>query len=1182
MKKLLNITRRRRPVFKFDLKMKLSILLLLLTFFSLKANDSYAQRTKISLNLHNIPVGQLIDEIESSTEFQFVYKIEDVDLTRTVSVNADNERIDDILNQVFGNTQTTFNLNDRRIYLVRRRGVPIPDPLKVEMPHPVIQFIINGTIKDQDGNPLPGANVVEKGTTNGVTADFDGNFSIEVSNSNVILVVSYIGFASKEIPVNGQSNLSVTLEESAAGLDEVVVVGYGTQKKTDLTGAVSSIDTEQLENSVSPNIDQRLQGMAAGVLVTTDSNQPGGGISIRIRGNSSISAGTEPLYVIDGVPIESSNEGSIAGYGPSVSPLSMLNPNDIANIEILKDASSTAIYGASGSNGVVLITTKSGRNDGQSRISFNTSTTFNKVAKRLDVLNGKQYMEASNQGVFNDFGYTYHDVLTLGDGSELSDVYTWLGTVEDVEANERFHYTQQEMDTLPSNNWQDQIYKTGVMKQNQLSLEGGDPSLKYFFSLGHTDLEGVIGGSDFERLSLRVNLSKKLGKFTLGETANLTRTESNYIRTEGEQQISGVGSIINAALRYRPVTPVIDDDGEFSLEHEITNPLALTQIITNKAKRLRLFGSVFAQFDFTDNLFAKSTVGYSLSQNQDNFYAPKVGSYIGQLNEGVARLGYGNNRTITFTNMLNYHNDFGKNSMNLTAVHETRETELSSLLNAASGFNNDNLRENDLSSASSIDPPKNSLLNSSIESYLLRVNYNYDQRYLVTLSGRYDGSSRFGANNKWALFPSAAFSWNAQNEKFLQSADWLNQLKFRVSYGEVGNQNIDLYGSLSPLSSDLAIIGGSTVVGFSPNSIANKDLQWERKKQTNIGLDIGVWNGKISGSIELYKDKTDQLLIAKRIPTSSGYSTILSNLGSLENKGLELTLNTINVSNENFSWNTSFNISFPKNKILDMGGDEEYFAGLNTTHIRETQILRVGAPIGFFSGFLRNGIAKTDEDLPYTINGSSSYGSYMYKDISGPEGVPDGIVDTTYDRTVIGNAIPDFHGAMTNTASYKNFSLSFMFQGSYGNDIMNLTKALVTQGGFQQNSLTDVLDAWAPTVVDAITGAIVNQGNPDGEVSILGLAKKPDETNDSYVEDGSYLRLKNVQISYSFPKDIFSTLGVSNLEMYLRGTNLLTITDYSGFDPETNSMGNGSLSIGHDYFGYPQSKAYTIGLNVIF
>ena len=462
MKKLLNITRRRRPVFKFDLKMKLSILLLLLTFFSLKANDSYAQRTKISLNLHNIPVGQLIDEIESSTEFQFVYKIEDVDLTRTVSVNADNERIDDILNQVFGNTQTTFNLNDRRIYLVRRRGVPIPDPLKVETIHPVLQFMINGTIKDQDGNPLPGANVVEKGTTNGVTADFDGNFSIEVVDDNAVLLVSYIGFGTKEVPIDGQSNIDIVLEEAAAGLDEVVVVGYGTVKKGDVTGAVSTVSEEDITALPTTDVQQALKGRSAGVRVIQSSGQPGSSVQIQIRGGNSYLGDNNPLYVVDGFPITGS--------------IDFLNPSDIQTIDILKDASATAIYGSRGANGVVMITTKGGKKGEQGRVDFQSYYGVQEVLGTYDLMNSSQFAAYANE-------------RAVAEGDELPF----------------------DLNNLPNidTDWQDVIFRTAPIQSHTLTFSGGNERSSYSLSANYFDQQGTILNSSQQRGSVRLSLNQK-------------------------------------------------------------------------------------------------------------------------------------------------------------------------------------------------------------------------------------------------------------------------------------------------------------------------------------------------------------------------------------------------------------------------------------------------------------------------------------------------------------------------------------------------------------------------------------------------------------------------------------------------------------------------------------------------
>ncbi len=956
-------------------------------------------------------------------------------------------------------------------------------------------------------------------------------------------------------------------------------------RKSDLTGAVSTVDSEALQLSLSSNIDQKLQGLAAGVLVTSDSNQPGGGVSIRIRGASSINAGNEPLYVIDGVGIDNSTGSTGGTVGNYISPLSSLNPDDIESIEVLKDASSTAIYGARGSNGVVLITTKQGK-EGKNTVNFRTTWGVSEITKRMNTLNGPEYVSARKEAIRNSFGYTFHESLTTESGI-LNNVFTWNGTEEMYEKNVENSLSSAGISEPPRNtNWQDEVFVNGMSQNSSLDFSGGSNGSNYFISLGRNDVKGIVRNSDFARTSLRVNMNRKIGKLTIGERISISDIKANFIRTEGERQNAGVGSIIAAALRYRPTSPISvkDETGDeiFTQEILMTNPILMTTLVTNETNNLRVNGNVFGQYQLNSDLYFKTTVGFDFSNNRDQFYAPSKNHYLGSLSGGYAKIGSSQGRQFTNTNMLNYSKSIDVHRVNATAVNEVIWARSDRMLNIVSGFPNDNLREYDLSSGTNVSPPNNYTQDFSLASFLGRVNYNYDDRYLVTGSARYDGSSRFGVNNKWAFFPSVSVAWRITKEDFMDNVNILNNLKLRVSYGVVGNQNIALYSSTSPLASTTYILNHSTVTGYYPSRVANPSLRWERKKQFNVGLDFGILQNRINGSVEYYQDRTDDLLINKPIPAASGYSRIAANLGEIENRGLEFSFNGVVIQKNKFSWNTNFNVSFPKNKVLNLGGLEAFPAGIQSDGARlsQTQRLIVGEALGQFWGFRKTGIAKTPDDLSNTYTGL--LGNYTYEDISGPDGIPDGKIDNAYDKVIIGDANPDIFGGFTNEFRYGNWGLVLFFQGTYGNDIMNVTRAVMTTGGISANQYTDVLDAWQPRVVDGTTGAVVKEGNPDGKMTILSNTAVPDETNDGYLEDGSYLRLKNLSFSYSLPKSICRKIGASVIQLSVTGTNLWTLTNYSGYDPETDSQRNGSLAFGHDYFGYPQNVSYSFGVNLTF
>ncbi|NJN24789.1 MAG: TonB-dependent receptor [Cyclobacteriaceae bacterium] len=998
---------------------------------------------------------------------------------------------------------------------------------------------------DQEG--LPGVNVLVKGTLLGTVTDVNGNYSIDVPGSESILVFSSVGYIKEEVTVGNSTVVDITLMPDITALEEIVVIGYGEVRKSDLTGSVASVDIEDMNKMTKTSLDQSLQGMAAGVLVTQNSAQPGGGTSIRIRGTTSLTGGNEPLYVIDGIPIEVASNGSGANFGPALNPMSLLNPDDIQNIEILKDASSTAIYGARGSNGVVLITTKQGTTN-DTKVTFSASYGIQDVATNLEVLNAPQFMEVVNQALLND---------NNGDESIASSQELW--------------YTQDEKDSIGQGvDWLDQVLTTGNVQNYQVSVTGGKDKLRYYLSIGHNINNGIVKNSNFQRTSIRLNLNSQATK-RLGIGGNLTVSDvgSSFIRTEGDRQNAGVSSVMYSALRYRPTKPIFlsEEDDEFAVDQEVSNPLALVEKVTNTTNRLAVIGNLYGEYQILEGLKFKTTGAFNYNSSRDNFYAPQEGTYLGAINGGIGRVGFFNRSNLTNTNALNYNKTIGNHRINAVGVFEIIYDELYRVLDEGAGFVNDNLREHDLSSASNASKPRNYTEEWGLVSYLARINYSYADKYLFSASGRYDGSSRFGENNKYAFFPSASAGWVVSNEAFMENLDFLSQLKIRVSYGVVGNQSIPLYSSTSPFASDAYVLNNSLVTGFHSSRIANPDLRWEQKVQTNFGIDFSFLEGRISGTTEYYKDVTKDLLLAKRVPISSGYSNVISNIGSIENSGFEFSLNTVNI-NRQFSWRTSFNISFPKTLVKSLGEDQFLLAGYTDFIIKNSQIVQVGEPLGQFYGYINEGIAQTADDVPYTL-GNTFIGDYKFRDISGPEGVPDGLISQEFDKVVIGNANPDFFGGITNSMSYKNLEFSFFFQGTFGNDIMNVNKAFIESSKPNSNLLVSALDAWTPT-------------NTDAEVRMLSFKNVDVDANTRYVEDGSYLRLKNVTLAYNLPGEITSRLGLTNVQLSLSGQNLLTFTKYSGMDPEVDAFRNNSLSFGHDVFGYPQSRIISGGFSVTF
>lgn len=1006
-------------------------------------------------------------------------------------------------------------------------------------------FRVNGIVKDVDGMPIPAVNVIEKGTKNGIQTDFDGKFTIETNSGDAVLIFSSVGLQTKQVKVNSKSRISVVMQTDIASLDEVVVVGYGTQKKSDVTGAVSSVDQKSYDKVIKTTASEGLRGLASGVRVTSSSSQPGGGVNIRIRGFSSINASTQPLFVIDGVAIDNTGEATGESDGPTLSPLANINPNDIESIDILKDASSTAIYGARGSNGVVIITTKSGQ-EGKARFSVDISSGVQKIAKTLDLMNAQQYLEAKNLVIFNDSGRDLEEAQQQ-DGW-FSDEY--IANAETVD-------------------WQDKIFRTGNYSNIQASASGGRNGGKYYFSLGRNVNNGVIKGSNFERTSIRVNSSQKFNKkFEVGQHINFALTNADAIRTETANQSGPAASVIFSALRYSPVKgDSYDPDNDFIGDEDnpnLDNPIALVEDVTNVKENQRLNGDVYASFEPIKSLMFKTIGGYDFSNSTGNLYSPRTTRKGRELN-GIAKISIKRNKRYTSTNSVQYTPQLGENhDVTFLGVYEINKNEYNSYFMEATGFNNDILRENKIQTALNPGVPRNDKRETGLVSYLGRLNYNFKRKYLLTASFRRDGSSQL-VKNRWANFPSVAIAWRASKEKFLRNNNIISNLKFRASYGVVGNQSIPSYSTFNTYTSGFYVLGDRSAVGFFSNSLPNPNLKWETKKQLNLGMDYSLFENRISGSVEYYNDRTDNLLFSREIPLSTGYVNMLDNLGSVENSGLEVSLSSYNIDTDHFSWTTDLNFSLPRNKILELAGTESVLAGISNTNVKNSQILQVGEPIGQFYGFIKTGIAKTEEDLVNTRFGTM--GGYTYKDLSGPEGVPDGIIDQN-DKTVIGNALPKFYGGITNTLSYKNFTFSFFFQGQYGNDIMNLNKTRIEWSKISGNQLATVsTDAWDP------------ETNPDGTLRQLRThGAAGEDANSRLIEDGSYLRLENVSLNYRIPGLNKMNVGIENLTIYLSANNLLTLTKYSGYDPEVDSRSAGATAIGHDYFGYPKNKTMLVGM----
>ena len=995
---------------------------------------------------------------------------------------------------------------------------------------------ITGKVADKYGEPVPGLTVVEKGTTSGTITNLDGNYTITVTNNASILVFSFIGMETQEIQVNNNLVINVSMEDSSIELEEVVAIGYGSVKKGDLTGAVATISNDDLEKVPVTSLDQSLQGMVSGVQVTQLSAQPGGATSIRIRGGNSVVAGNEPLYVIDGIPVISSNNISWIG-GPEENALSSLNPNDIESISILKDASATSIYGARGSNGVVLITTKTGKS-GNDKITFDAYYGIQQQAKGIEVMNAYQfaqlYDEAGQNAIPDDEIYNplYPNPETLGEGTD----------------------------------WQKEIYRTAPIQNYQLSLSGGDEKTTYAVSGNYFMQEGIITGSDYERYSGRINLDRKINKhINLGSNVSLTSTTSN---TVGSSTQGGFfPGVVNTALTFNPTLPVYDSTGKYTLTDPnadawLDNPVAVTREVDAISKVLRTLGNLYGEFELFNGLKLKLSGGIDSYKNTQDMYTPRF-IYSGSFNDGQARFATTEYTTLVNENTLTYNTTINNlHKLDVLGGFTLQKTDQRSYINISTGFPNDNLGYRGIGTATNMPNILTSFSENILISYLARVNYNYSEKYLFTLTGRADGSSVFGPSNRFAFFPSLAFAWRVSEEDFFRNSIPSVYVKMRSSIGRSGNDKIPNYEYIPKLSSTIYYFNNShPAPGYVLGNIGNENLKWETTNQADLGFDLGFFGNRLMISSDLYYKQTVDMLYWANVPYTSGFSKALLNIGKMENKGIEFTINGQPFTRE-FKWSSDLNISFNKNKVLDLNENED----LRITNdeyklkIGTWAIVREGEEMGSFYGYVSDGIWQLGEEDEAAVYGAEP-GDFKYIDKN-----KDGVLDTE-DEQIIGHAQPDFIFSFNNTLSYKGFELAIFFQGQYGNQILNSNRFELESGNGLSNASIELLNRWTPEN----PGNTYPRANRDADYL---------KSSDRYLEDGSYLRLKTISLAYYIP--VKKSKAIQNAKVYVTAKNLFTLTNYSGFDPEVGRFGQDNTRQGYDYGGYPSAKTYLVGLSIGF
>ena len=781
----------------------------------------------------------------------------------------------------------------------------------ITTPIKTAEVAIKGKVTDgKEG--LPGVTVLVKGTTNGTTTDPEGNFTINAPDANATLVFSFIGYVNQEVKLEGRTTINVTMQSDVKALDEVVVVGYGTQKKSDVTGSVASVSTEEIQRVPVTSMAQTLQGRVAGVQVTQASNAPGGGVSIRIRGGNSIKGGNEPLYVVDGYPLYNENGASI-------------NPNDIESIDILKDASATAIYGSRGANGVVLITTKRGK-AGKSTISYDTYYGVQQVQKKIPLLNAQEYATLANEAIMNENQY-----------------------ITDPTKQKAMRFTPEQIAAFgEGTDWQDEIFRSASVQNHQLTFTGGDEKTRYAISGNYYRQNGVVINSLFERGSVRFNFDRNItNKLKIGNNLTVSRVRSNIAPTDAD---GGSGaSTVYSALNFSPTVPVYNPDGSLVIDNvaggiRISNPVGIATQTINQGIRSRFLGNIFADYEFFKGLNLRVTLGANANFNKDNDYVPRTILRGLQVN-GSGGVGASQFTEWQNTNTLTYNTTFNeKHNLNVLLGFEMLKNRFESVRANTQNYANDILLYNNLGSAGTTNPGSSDAYSASLMSYFARANYDFAGRYLLTATTRVDGSSKFGEGNKYAVFPSGSIAWRASEEEFLKGVTYLSELKIRTSYGLSGNQEIGQFQSLAGLGVQNYNYGGVVAVGFGPNRIANPDLRWETTAQFNAGIDLSLFQNRLSITVDYFIKNTRDLLLDVPLPITSGYSTALKNLGKIRNKGFEFGLNTVNIDRNGFRWNTNFNISATRNRVIDLGDISEFPSGEASGHLQlaNSCLVRVG------------------------------------------------------------------------------------------------------------------------------------------------------------------------------------------------------------------------------------------------
>ncbi|SFD32111.1 TonB-linked outer membrane protein, SusC/RagA family [Algibacter lectus] len=1073
----------------------LSKLIILFIIISLIPITSYGNNSKnilelkISIKLENAKLTTIFSKLKKENDINFSFGERVIEDNSKYTINYNDIELVNILNDLGLKGGFKYQIIENNILIKKNE----------------FQERVRGKISDVNGVPLPGASIVEKGTSHGTTSNFEGEFSIVVSEPRSLFIVSFIGYKTKEVTLNRAENNEVVLLEDVNELDHVLIVGYGKQKRRDITGAISSVSDTDISEVPSTNAIQALKGKVAGVDIYNGGNEPGSDVTIRIRGQRSIGADNSPLVVLDGIPI--------------IGGLNEINPNDISSIEVLKDASATAIYGSRASNGVILVTTKRGVT-GKTSVNFSSYYGQTSVINHLDLMNGEEFASLRREAERTVSGNgTYPDDSTIFDNIALESLKEGRET-----------------------DWQKLIYGNGSKENHQLGIMGGSESTQFSTSLNYFKEQGIVENSKFERASIRVNLDHQISdKIKFGVSSFISRTKQNITQND----------LFDNVLRLNPLGWAYGEDNEVLFrptndESQRVNPLSDIDNSLSDNFKTRVFASLFAEYKLLDNLSYRLNIGPDLQFNKTGYF---YGSNTTNNQGGASTAGTSNAdvTSLVIENILNYNPDLGdKHSISTTLVQSYQNQIQKTNYTNVKNLPYDSQTYNNLGSAGEVTSIGSNHQKWRLLSYTARFNYQFDQRYLFTLTGRADGSSRFSEGNKWGFFPSAAIGWRLSKEDFFNVPnEIISDLKFRVSYGETGNTAIEPYQTFSTLNKSYYAFGNNAAPGFSPGSISNPELKWETTKQTNFGLDFEVWNRNLTGSLNYYKADTQDLLLPRSLPTSSGFTTVLENIGSTRNTGVEVNLSLNNIlSSKDFRWEADFTFSTNKNKITQIYGDGKDDIG---------NLWFIGQPINVFYDYRKVGIWQLDEADEAASFGFEP-GQIKVEDING-----DKAIDAN-DRVVLGSPTPKWIAGMTQRFSYKGFLLSVVMQTRQNNLISSEFYGNNNRLAGRYNNLD--VDYWTPE-------------NPTNENPRPNVSQESVYLGSTLTyKDVSFVRVRNLMLSYSIPEEVLKQINLTGLTFNFTAENPFTITNYEGFDPEFESNGERAL--------YPSTKTIALGVNINF